>query len=89
MFEQTSHASFVGNRWAFLGCVAAWPLMVSFGGSVVQSGQIARRTIRILFTSQGRTGIVNVDGGGLRYFDFNKPGQTTWQPGVVSRTDGG
>ena len=36
---------------------------------------------RLLFTSQGKTGIVNADGSGLRYFLFDKPGQATWQPG--------
>jgi Tol biopolymer transport system component len=36
---------------------------------------------RFLFTSQGKTGIVNSDGTGLRYFDFKVPGQAAWQPG--------
>ncbi|MEX0679340.1 MAG: hypothetical protein WD063_19850 [Pirellulales bacterium] len=36
---------------------------------------------RFLFTSRGRTGIARADGSGLRYFDFNVPGQATWQPG--------
>lgn len=36
---------------------------------------------RLLFTSQGKTGIVDADGGRLRYFDFQVPGQATWQPG--------
>ena len=36
---------------------------------------------RLLFTSQGKTGIVNAEGSGLRYFDFPIPGQATWQPG--------
>jgi len=35
---------------------------------------------RLLFTSQGKTAIVNADGSGLRYFDFQRPGQATWQP---------
>jgi Tol biopolymer transport system component len=38
---------------------------------------------RFFFTSNGRTGIVGVDGSGLRYFDFNMPGQATWQPGPM------
>ncbi len=38
---------------------------------------------RILFTSQGRTGIAGADGSGLRYFDFDVPGQATWQPGLI------
>jgi Tol biopolymer transport system component len=38
---------------------------------------------RLLFTSQGRTGIVNADGSGLRYFDFKVPKQATWQPSLT------
>ena len=36
---------------------------------------------RFLFTSQGKTAIVNADGTGLRYFELKVPGQATWQPG--------
>jgi Tol biopolymer transport system component len=36
---------------------------------------------RFLFTSQGKTGMINADGTGLRYFDFEVPNQATWQPG--------
>jgi TolB protein len=35
---------------------------------------------RLLFVSQGRTGIVNADGTGLRYLELDRPGQVTWQP---------
>ena len=38
---------------------------------------------RLLFTSQGKTGIVNTDGSGLRYFDFKVPKQATWQPSLT------
>jgi TolB protein len=38
---------------------------------------------RLFFTSQGKTAIVNADGQGLKYFDFNVPGQATWQPGPM------
>ncbi len=40
----------------------------------------ARSVNRILFTSQGKTGMVRADGSGLRYFDFHVPNQATWQP---------
>ena len=40
----------------------------------------ADRHDRFMFTSRGKTGIVNADGTGLRYFDFKKPGQASWQP---------
>ncbi len=36
---------------------------------------------RLFFTSQGRTAIVDADGGNLRYFEFDVPNQATWQPG--------
>src|SRR5689334_17758819 len=36
---------------------------------------------RLFFTSQGKTAVINADGTGLRYFDFNVPNQATWQPG--------
>lgn len=42
-----------------------------------------RRTGRLLFTSQGKTGVVDADGAGLRYLDLRAPGQATWQPGGV------
>ena len=38
---------------------------------------------RLLFTSQGKTGLVQSDGQGLRYLDLNRPLQVTWQPGPV------
>ena len=36
---------------------------------------------RFFFTSQGKTGVMNSDGAGLRFFDFQIPNQATWQPG--------
>lgn len=36
--------------------------------------------MRLLFTSQGRTGLVNADGTNLRYLGVTVPGQETWQP---------
>jgi Tol biopolymer transport system component len=36
---------------------------------------------RFLFTSQGKTALVNSDGTGLRYLELKVPGQATWQPG--------
>ncbi|NKB67667.1 MAG: serine/threonine protein kinase [Candidatus Latescibacteria bacterium] len=35
---------------------------------------------RILFTSQGRIGLMAADGSHLRYLDFDVPDQETWQP---------
>ncbi len=39
------------------------------------------RSSRLFFTSQGRAGVINADGSGLRYFGFKVPKQVTWQPG--------
>lgn len=36
---------------------------------------------RFFFTSQGKTAIIAADGTGLKYFEFQVPGQATWQPG--------
>jgi TolB protein len=41
----------------------------------------SRRIARLFFASQGRTAVMNADGTGLRYFDFQQPNQVTWQPG--------
>ena len=38
---------------------------------------------RILFTSQGKSAVINADGSSLKYFDFKVPGQATWQPGPI------
>ncbi|MFT3702102.1 MAG: hypothetical protein QM802_07020 [Agriterribacter sp.] len=35
---------------------------------------------QFFFTSQGKTAVINIDGSGLRFLDFNQPGQVTWQP---------
>jgi len=35
---------------------------------------------RFFFTTQGKTAMMNADGSGLRYFDFDQPNQATWQP---------
>lgn len=76
MSEQTRQGSFIQSRRAFLG--AALPLAAVFRGSGARGVQNPRGKRRIMFTSQGKTGIVDADG--LRYFDFNKPNQATWQP---------
>ena len=39
-----------------------------------------RRKERFFFTSQGKTAVMNEDGSGLRYLEFDVPGQSTWQP---------
>lgn len=41
----------------------------------------SERISRLLFTSQGKTGIANLADGSVRYLELNVPGQATWQPG--------
>jgi hypothetical protein len=38
---------------------------------------------QLLFTSQGKTARINVDGSGQKYFNFSVPNQATWQPGPI------
>ena len=38
------------------------------------------RPQRLFFVSQGKTAIMNADGTGLRYIEFDVPNQATWQP---------
>ena len=52
-------------------------------GSAVDAARGAGPQLQILFTTQGRTARINIDGRGLRYFDFDVPNQATWQPGPV------
>jgi len=40
---------------------------------------------RFLFTSRGKTGIMNVDGTGLRFLELDAPNQVSWQPGPLFR----
>ena len=35
---------------------------------------------RLLFTSNGETGVINADGSGQRFLKFDAPNQVTWQP---------
>ncbi|MGE5296830.1 MAG: TolB family protein [Solirubrobacterales bacterium] len=49
--------------------------------SADKNADSAKRQNRLFFTSRGRTAVINADGTGLRYFDFQVPAQVTWQPG--------
>src|SRR5690242_6622021 len=70
------------RRRDFLALAALSPAFVSFSepGMAAENPE-STPPARLLFTSQGKTGIVNGDGSGLRYFDFQVPGQASWQPG--------
>jgi Tol biopolymer transport system component len=67
------------NRRQFLGAMAV-PVLGATSCRTRPGEPHASRS-RFFFTSQGRTAVMNADGSGLRYFDFQKPNQVTWQPG--------
>jgi TolB protein len=73
------------NRRRFLSAAALVPAGFALSNAARASNVAVPR---LLFTSQGRTGIVAADGSGLRYLDLNRPGQATWQPGPAF-ADGG
>ncbi len=80
MFMQAWQSPFVESRRAFLRSAAVLPWL-SLGRKVrAADSRGSRGKNPLMFTSQGKTGLVNEDGTSLRYFDFNKPGQATWQP---------
>ena len=71
------------NRRRFLKLAALGSGVPGFScrhSNVVRSIDAAAPA-RFFFTSQGRTALMNADGTGLRYLDFNVPNQATWQPG--------
>ena len=71
-------------RREFLCAASLWPALATcLPGSAGSMDTPQPNQNRLLFTSQGKTGIVNADGSGLRYFQFVKPGQATWQPGGI------
>ncbi len=65
------------RRRDFLGGVIAG------GASLVLGSRCAHAATsgRFFFTSQGKTAMMNGDGSGLRYLEFDIPNQVTWQPG--------
>jgi TolB protein len=70
------------TRRQFLTAAALLPLA---GAVSCRSSKDARRgasrpPARFFFTSQGKTAVMNADGTGLRWFEFNEPNQVTWQP---------
>ena len=71
------------GRREFLGALTIVPALAAFSrGPQALAGSVdATRRNRLFFTSRGKTGMVDVDGSGLRYFQFDKPDQATWQPG--------
>jgi Tol biopolymer transport system component len=73
------------RRRDFLAFAVLSPTFVGFyaAGTAAAENPEAPARSRLLFTSQGKTGIVDAAGSRLRYFDFQVPGQATWQPGPI------
>src|SRR4051812_40592014 len=72
------------GRREFLAAAGLLPALAFSRGRWAMAGDAdTPRQGRLFFTSQGKTALVNVDGGGLRYLRFDKPGQVTWQPTAI------
>ena len=61
--------------------VALFAVATNTTSAAAQEAPKPAQQLRLFFTSQGKTAIVNADGSGLKYLDFQAPGQATWQPG--------
>ena len=68
-------------RREFLTALVALPLASALRAADVEGGEPRKKSASLLFTSQGKTGLVRGDGSELRYFDLQVPQQVTWQPG--------
>jgi TolB protein len=72
------------GRRAFLAATSLLPALDFARGPWVVAGDAdAPQHDRLFFTSQRQTALVNADGGGLRYLQFDEPGQVTWQPSAT------
>jgi TolB protein len=72
------------NRRRLLAAAGSWPLFVALSLETrFAAGAEGSWRGRLVFTSYGKTAIVNADDTGLRYFEFDKPGQATWQVGAA------
>jgi TolB protein len=79
-------------NWRFAFILAAWLPVMTCLPEIICADSADRNAggpksgpgpARLLFTSQGKTGLIHCDGSGLDYFDFKVLGQATWQPGPV------
>ena len=70
------------NRRQFLTTAAQASLAAAISCQTPAGGSHshARRSARFFFVSQGKTALINADGNGLRYLEFDVPNQATWQP---------
>jgi TolB protein len=81
--ERRNDFAGMGRRQFFAAATLAPSLAVFRGPCAAAGASDAPRHDRLFFTSRGKTGLVNADGSGLRYLQFDKPGQPTWQPAAV------
>ena len=58
-------------------------LAVACGSLWLPLGEARAAESQLLFTSQGKSARINVDGSGQQYFNFSVPNQATWQPGPI------
>jgi TolB protein len=58
-----------GGGALFASCYSDW-----------MNAERPRRAGRLLFTSQGKTGLIRADGTSLNFLQFDVPQQVTWQP---------
>jgi hypothetical protein len=70
------------NRRQFLAAAAFAPVVLASSGCSFTSGRrdADPPLARFFFTSQGKTAMMNADGTGLRWFNFDVANQVTWQP---------
>lgn len=70
------------NRRYFLKAAALASAIAGAGCHSLEYGTRGGKKppARFFFTTQGKTAMMNADGTGLRYFEFDVPGQATWQP---------
>ena len=79
------------DRRQFLRTAALTPFLAVAARSTSMADRPASGSgpTRFFFTSQGKTAMMNVDGSGLRYLEFDVPNQATWQPGSFFQMDTG
>ena len=70
------------NRRQFLCATALSSMAACTAPRSFQSDRLNGGTHqnRFFFTTQGKTAMMNADGSGLHYFEFDQPDQVTWQP---------
>jgi Tol biopolymer transport system component len=71
------------NRRRFIGLSVAAAAAPSLSGcrSTSPAGTTTKQPAKLFFSTQGRTGLINADGSGLRHLEFKVADQVTWQPG--------